>query len=101
MSFGHAGKRVTWKGVHSSTSPTLHAINHNNELLDSLLTEFAVLFEEPQGLPPMRHIHHRIRLVAGTDAVAVRPYRYAHIQKDELERQCDDMLRRGVIRPST
>ncbi|WVZ63767.1 LOW QUALITY PROTEIN: hypothetical protein U9M48_013374 [Paspalum notatum var. saurae] len=40
-------------------------------------------------------------LEPGTTAVAVRPYRYAHIQKDELERQCDEMLRAGVIRPST
>ncbi|WVZ54035.1 hypothetical protein U9M48_004903 [Paspalum notatum var. saurae] len=39
-------------------------------------------------------------LDAGVDAVAVWPYRYAHIQKDELERQCDAMLQAGVIRPS-
>jgi hypothetical protein len=36
----------------------------------------------------------------GTSAVGVRPYRYAHAQKEELQRQCDDMLRQGVIRPS-
>jgi hypothetical protein len=28
----------------------------------------------------------------------VSPYRYAHLQKDELERQCDEMLRSGIIR---
>jgi hypothetical protein len=28
----------------------------------------------------------------------VRPYRYAHAQKTELERQCTDMLHQGVIR---
>jgi hypothetical protein len=26
------------------------------------------------------------------------PYRYAHLQKDELVRQCDEMLRLGVIK---
>jgi hypothetical protein len=31
----------------------------------------------------------------------VRPYRYAHAQKEELERQCEDMLSQGVIRPSS
>jgi hypothetical protein len=33
--------------------------------------------------------------------VAVRPYRYAHVQKGELEHQCVDMLAHDVIRPST
>jgi hypothetical protein len=33
--------------------------------------------------------------------VAVRPYRYPHLQKDELERQCTEMLGQGIIRPST
>jgi hypothetical protein len=32
--------------------------------------------------------------------VAVRPYRYAHGQKPELERQYDMMLQQGVICPS-
>lgn len=30
----------------------------------------------------------------------MRPYHYAHTQKDELERQCADMLRQGIIRLS-
>jgi hypothetical protein len=33
--------------------------------------------------------------------VAVRPYRYPHLQKDELEAQCAAMLNQGIIRPST
>jgi len=33
--------------------------------------------------------------------VAVRPYRYPQLQKDELERQCAVMLAQGIIRPST
>jgi hypothetical protein len=32
--------------------------------------------------------------------VAVRPYCYAYAQKEELERQCVNKLRLGVIRPS-
>jgi len=69
--------------------------------MDALLEEFAGLFAEPQGLPLRRHLSHRIRLKRGVGAVAVRPYRYAHTQKDQLERQCDEMLRQGVIRPSS
>ena len=38
--------------------------------------------------------------MTGTDAVAVRPYRYPQLQKDELELQCAKMLQQGVIRLS-
>ena len=31
----------------------------------------------------------------------MRPYRYPQLLKDEIERQCADMLRQGIIRPST
>jgi hypothetical protein len=33
--------------------------------------------------------------------VAVRPYRYPQLLKDEIERQCKDMLGQGIIREST
>jgi hypothetical protein len=33
--------------------------------------------------------------------MAVRPYRYPQLQKDELELQCKVMLAQGIIRPST
>jgi hypothetical protein len=33
--------------------------------------------------------------------VAVRPYRYPQLLKDEVERQCADMLAQGTIRPSS
>ena len=36
-----------------------------------------------------------------TAPVAVRPYRYPQLQKDELETQCAAMLQQGIIRPST
>jgi hypothetical protein len=52
-------------------------------------------------LPPARPYDHRIHLLPGTAPVAVRPYRYPHLQKDELERQCAEMLGQGIIRPST
>ena len=31
----------------------------------------------------------------------VRPYRYAYFQKAEIEKQVQDMLQQGIIRPST
>jgi hypothetical protein len=69
--------------------------------MEDLLQSFASLFDTPAGLPPPRDRQHRIRLVPGTTPVAVRPYRYAHLQKEELERQCAVMLTQGVIQPSS
>lgn len=42
-----------------------------------------------------------MHLLAGPGPVAVHPYRYPAIHKDELERQCHDMLDRGIIRHNT
>jgi len=54
--------------------------------LDHLLQQHDDLFDEPQGLPPAQVYDHRIHLLPGTAPVAVRPYRYPQLQKDELER---------------
>jgi hypothetical protein len=70
-------------------------------MIDQLLLSFPTIFDEPQGLPPARSCDHRIHLHPGTPPVAVRPYRYPQLQKDELERQCATMLAQGIIRPST
>jgi hypothetical protein len=90
------------RGIDVTPGPSIASLTASGgHLLEPLLDEFVTLFAEPQGLPPRRHIYHRIRLKPGTGAVAVRPYRYAHTQKDELEHQCDKMLRLGIIRRSS
>jgi len=53
------------------------------------------------GLPPQRPYDHLIHLLLGTALMVGRPYRYPQLQKDELERQCAEMLAQGIIRPST
>lgn len=70
-------------------------------VIDSLLQEFASVFEEPQGLPPQRDFDHSIPLLPGAKPVNLRPYRYNPAQKDEIERQVTEMLRQGVIQPSS
>ena len=87
LSFTQAGRRITWTGT--DTTPGLASVSlmsHDGDLLDALLEEFDSLFAEPQGLPPERHLCHRIRFKPGAGAITVCPYRYAHAQKDELER---------------
>lgn len=67
----------------------------------ALLEEFADIFTEPTGLPPVRDYFDRIQLLPETAPVAVRPYRYSARHKDKLERQCCVMEDNGLIRRST
>jgi hypothetical protein len=90
MTFTRGDHRVTWLGVGASadTEPVVRAALTLawRPLLDRLLDQFGSIFEEPRGLPPARPYDHRIHLLPGTAPVAVRPYHYPHLQKDELER---------------
>lgn len=58
------------------------------------------VFAEPHALPPFRDIDHKIHLVSHSQPVNVKPYRYPHSQKNEIEKLVTDMLHSGVIRPS-
>lgn len=68
--------------------------------LQSLLTKYAVLFQPPHSLPPARTTNHHIHLLPQATPVNVRPYRYPHFQKHEIELQVDLMLQKGLIQPS-
>lgn len=68
--------------------------------LEELLTEFTDIFQEPKELPPTRSHDHCIPLKSDSEPTNVRPYRYPHFQKAEIERQVRDMLHSGIIRPS-
>ncbi|MCI00446.1 RNA-directed DNA polymerase (Reverse transcriptase) [Trifolium medium] len=72
-----------------------------SEVLEHLLSLFAEVFQDPIGLPPKREKEHMIALKAGAGAVNVRPYRYPHHHKNEIEKQIKEMLVTGIIRPST
>jgi hypothetical protein len=69
--------------------------------LQGLLAEFADIFEEPTGLPPVRSNDHTIPLRAGSEPPRIRPYRVPHKQKEEIERQIQELLQHSVIRHST
>lgn len=59
------------------------------------------MFDEPSGLPPAREFDHAIPLIPGAQPVNLRPYRYNPAQKDEIEKQVAEMLKQGVIQPSS
>jgi hypothetical protein len=96
LAFVRNGHRVLW---FTMATPSLLAAFA--DIMFELLAHFVPLFEEPSGLPSTRQRCHQIRLLPGTPPVTVRPYRYAHTQKAELERQCAAILDQGVIRPSS
>jgi len=105
MAFTRGDRRVFWRGIGSTrhdvqSTRRLHAIHNEPQLLDTLLHSFDDVFAEPQGLPPARTCDHHIHLLPNTPSVAVRPYQYPQLQKDELEKQCATMLQQGIIRPS-
>lgn len=69
--------------------------------LQSLLTQYSHLFSEPSSLPPPRATDHTIPLVPHASPVKVRPYRYPHSQKQEIETQVAKLINTGWIQPST
>ena len=51
-------------------------------------------------MPLVRYIEFVIELVPGIGPIAQEPYRMNPAELDELKTQLDDMLRKGLIRPS-
>jgi len=68
--------------------------------LQFLLDQFIHLFVEPTLLPPQCSHDHQIPLLPDNAPTNVCPYRYAHLQKDEIERMVKEMLETGLIRPN-
>nr|KYP40535.1 Retrovirus-related Pol polyprotein from transposon 412 family [Cajanus cajan] len=69
--------------------------------LAALLHRYSTLFSTPTSLPPSRHNDYSITLLPNTTPISVRPYRYPHFQKQEIEVQVQKMLESGFIKPST
>lgn len=63
------------------------------------MQQYTDLFEDPKGLPPKRAIDHRIMVMPNQQPINVRPYKYGHVQKEEIEKLVVEMLQAEVIRP--
>lgn len=106
MQFSYKAQPVFLQGTAKSQTRVPHMTSiqlrdARDKQLQTLLADFSMVFNEPSELPPSRGFTHRIVLEQGTDPVVVRPYQYANAQKDELEKQCAEMLAKGFIRRST
>jgi hypothetical protein len=100
MAFVCEGRSVHFVGCGGLLS-TLYSMQPTDNIMETLLHTYLDIFEEPWGLPAQWSHDHRNHLLLGTAPVAVRPYRYPQLLKDEVERQCSDMLAQGIIWPST
>ena len=69
--------------------------------MQARLQNISNMFAEPSNLPPTREIDHGIPLRKGIEPVNVRPSRYAHYQKNKIEKQVQEMLKVGLVRHNT
>jgi hypothetical protein len=67
----------------------------------AVIEKYQELFSTPQGLPPKRPFDHSIPLLPGATTFWLRPYRYTPHQKNEIERQIQEMLESGIIQQSS
>lgn len=86
-----------------SGTDTLHTISDARPQVSRILEEFADVFPDdlPLGLPPDREIEHHIPLQPGATPPHRPPYRLSIAEEAELEKQLNDLLTHGYIRPST
>ena len=66
-------------------------------IITKVLETYSGIFAEPIELPHERLIDHRIPLLPGSSPVNVRPYRYPHFQKQEIDRLIRELLDAGLI----
>ncbi|RVW39894.1 Retrovirus-related Pol polyprotein from transposon 297 [Vitis vinifera] len=60
--------------------------------ISTTLQKFCDLFLPPTALLPHRTIDHKVHLIPNSKPVNVRPYRYPHFQKNEMEKLIREML---------
>lgn len=89
--------------ANSSTSKPQETFNFYSfpPNLGSILRIYAHIFSPPHGLPPHQPHDHHIHLVHNAQPVNLKPYRYPHFQKEAMTNLIADMLKEGIIRPST
>lgn len=81
--------------------PVLQFSSSSQANITPLMDEFANIFVESIHQPPRRAIDHAINLHQGSVPIANHPYHYPNLQKLEIEKIVNAILRNGIIQPST
>lgn len=95
------GAEVQLCAIEVDKKPTLDIAASLIPKIQQLLHQFSHVFEPITSLPPSRRCDHTIPLIQGARPVNIRPYRYAPVVKDEIERQVNEMLKTGAIQHSS
>ena len=87
------------------TAYLAHVIDNSQSMKElndvSAVSEFLNVFpKELPGLPPDREIEFTIEMAPGVAPVSIPPYRMAPLELQELKKQLQELLDKGLIRPS-
>ena len=95
---GHSGIFSQLHSLELCEALTLDPPSEMPQVLDT----YSSVFDLPTGLPPSHGEHdHNIPLISGIQPPNVCPYRYPFDQNNEIEKNIQELLVAGVIRPST
>ena len=80
---------------------TCEGYDCNHPEIKELIQKHHKVFQElPMELPPNKKTEHLSELDLGAKPVNIRPYKYPHHHKTEIERLTQDLLKCGVISKS-
>ena len=77
-----------------------HLTTQQAQQVEALINRFHELFKENAPLGIVPGIKHQIRTEPGTIPVRTKQWRMPETSRNEIRRQCDEMLDMGVIEPS-
>ncbi|KAJ4795033.1 polyprotein [Rhynchospora pubera] len=99
----HKGSDVLFAQLFITNCNTLHQPTPQvlPPSLQTVMTKYSKVFADPTTLPPTRSCDHQIILKPGIAPINLRPYRFSHFQKLEIEKIIEELLQSGYIRASS
>jgi hypothetical protein len=83
-------------------SSEVHAVQAKTLADIPVVSEFPNVFpDDLPGLPPDQDVEFKIELLPGTAPISSRPYRMPPNELAELKVQLNELLKKGLIRPSS
>ncbi|WVZ58085.1 hypothetical protein U9M48_008393, partial [Paspalum notatum var. saurae] len=86
----------------SSPSGYLHQMEARPTNGIRIVCDYPDVFpDELSGMPPDRDIEFLIEFLPGTAPIAIRQYRMAPVEQDEVKKNIDELLAKGFVRRSS